>query len=590
MPTDNRVTVDEPLISTDVDRLIRTVAEKKRIPLNDLRSLCRIDKKTMDKWISVLEEEGYIEVEYKLGGTFINWKGGELPAQIAEKHEDAPEPVSEAPNGGHEEEYVSKSESEETLAVQSETLPQDSTTDSYSSGSFATVVEPEEPEEILSQYVARKREDPPDSLKSNILQSLDSEKTVEHTDSGDSEDDEGDSPVVLPVREVPQPPAPAISVDSRELINAYIDEINKEKLEIEKLKKERESLYRDKFSALEGRLESDIVALTDKIIQKQSKLAELKERVLELPDKVDDLEKLQEQLNRLRNESKEALARTKSKANELLDNIDESRDEVEDKVEKIESKIDEEGEQVTALEKLTSTVNDKLRRMEKVAAEVKGQAEKLNDVLSALDTDIEAAHSSKAEVDELLQSLRDSIALHGNDLESLEGELEGITKTEQWVKEYVSDYEKKIEDIESYVEKGDEELAEVREAAESLYIKKYLGELEDMTDAYNEQLEDAVNRDKDIENKMAASKSRIVDLVRESQSMIRKLREGVADAKDFATIKESLKDKTAKVKRAIAEKSLEGQKLVEESKATRKSKVSSKARSRKQVPKKKKRK
>ena len=40
-----KITVDEPLISTDVDNLIRTIADRKKVPLHELRRICSIDKK-----------------------------------------------------------------------------------------------------------------------------------------------------------------------------------------------------------------------------------------------------------------------------------------------------------------------------------------------------------------------------------------------------------------------------------------------------------------------------------------------------------------------------------------------------------------
>lgn len=71
--------VDEPLISTDVDRLIRTVAEKEEIALVDLQQMCRIERKMLDKWITVLEEMGYVKVKYALGSTYILWNGLQKP-------------------------------------------------------------------------------------------------------------------------------------------------------------------------------------------------------------------------------------------------------------------------------------------------------------------------------------------------------------------------------------------------------------------------------------------------------------------------------------------------------------------------------
>jgi predicted nucleic acid-binding Zn-ribbon protein len=142
---------------------------------------------------------------------------------------------------------------------------------------------------------------------------------------------------------------------------------------------------------------------------------------------------------------------------------------------------------------------------------------------------------------------------------------------EHWVQEYIRDYEVKIDDIERYVSRSEDELAELREAAEGLYMKKYLGELENMTDAYQSELHDAVSREKDIEKKMAESRARITDLVSESQEMIRKLKNDAPEAteKDYGVLVAKVKARTTRAKNVVSEKQGERAKLADDSRRTR---------------------
>lgn len=564
----DKITVDEALISTDVDQMIRTVAERKRISLHELQQLCKIDKKTMDKWIRVLEDEGYIRIEYGLGGTFIMWAGMEYsqPSRPEVSQPDAFQVIEEARPMPAEE------KAEEELVVSSDA----------------------EPEELLSRYVAQRKEGTEasaDKLRDSILTSLDEEAHekpsagVEEAEEAQEEEPakgfESEEPVAEELPPRPEKPVarekPPISIDTRALVNSYMEEIAKEKAEIEKLKKAKASLYRDKFNTVEGKMEADLVAMTELIIEKQSRVAELKERVLELPDRVDEVGRLQEQLDALRNEGRGALQRTREKADGFLTLLSNSKTQLKEKVSSIDGTIDRENDQVEALERAGAAADARLEKMHAAVDSLKVQLEEFNNAMSALTAEIEQTNQTKADVSAMTDELKATVAAHGAELDSLQAELDGIAKIERWVKEYVADYEKKLDDIEQYVARSDENLAELKESAESLYMRKYLNELEGMTQAYQGELDDAMAKEEDIDQQIAQSKARISELVRDSQEMIRKLRSDPSLAKDFDSLRTTVRSKTDRVATVVEEKMQERTKLTEETARVRKTKVEARA-------------
>ncbi|HSB46414.1 MAG TPA: hypothetical protein VLD37_00245 [Candidatus Bilamarchaeum sp.] len=588
----DKVSVDEPLISTDVDSLIRAIADKGSISLNDLRTASKIDKKTLDKWIAVLEDEGYIKVEYGLRGTTIRWLG-EVEEPVR-----APEQASEEPLAPVEAEEAVKDEPEITPEPQEETFTVTGV-DEEKGEDFAAEVpieEEPEPEELLSQYLARKQSGTGKSLKSSILTNLKEEKPAAPKVS----DEPPEEPEDAPEPEEAQAPEEASepeerpfvaerlpASDVRELVSSYMKEINKEKAAIETLKKERESLYRDKFSTMEGKLQADIVVLTEKVLEKQEKIAQLKERVLELPDKVDQLSKLQDQMDALKKESRDALSRTRAKADQFIVGVQESKGAVEKKMEGVESEIDRQNAKLDELEKLSASLDQRSEKLKVALESAKAQVEEISSAMNALSGDLEKVQEMRGEIDAVTDSVKETVATHGQELESLEQELEGIAKVENWVQDYIRDYEDKIESIEQYVGKSEDELADLKEAAESLYMKKFIGELEDVADGYDTELHEAVEEDKDIEAKMAASKARITELVKESQQMIRKLKQETSEAneKDFGILVARVKARTERAKRTVQEKESQRQKIREESARTRKTKApEAKAKAVKKLP------
>lgn len=581
----DKITVDEPLISTDVDGLIRTLAEKRSVPLNDLRQASRIDKKTLDKWIAVLEDEGYIRVEYGLRGTTIHWI--EQAEEKTPEEAQPPEPVDTIKETSPEPE-ASPEPAEEVFQE---------TGDSGGEAFEAEMrVEPEpEPEELLSQYLAKKKGassgDDKDSLKSNILTNLEEKPKKLQYPPGDDEPGQPEKPPEEPEDEEPEEKEPeekeqegrpsamekVPASDVRELIGSYMKEISKEKASIEALKKDRESLYRDKLALMEGKLQADIVLLTEKVLEKEEKIAQLKERVLELPDKVDQLSRLQEQMETLKKEGRDALTRTRSKASEYLVGIKESKEEVGKRISEIEAEIERQNGKVESLEKLGVSLDSRSEKLKSSLEAAKAQIEEMGSAMDSLMGDLDQLEKAKAEIDTMTDTVKQGVSSHGQELESLEQELDGIEKIENWIQDYIRDYEDKLDSLEEYVAKSDDELAELKEAAESLYVKKFIGELENVTDSYEGELNEAISDEKEIEDKIAASKARIADLVKESQQMIRKLKGDVeeTDEKDFGILVARVKARTERAKRTVQEKETERRSIKDESAKARKSRPQS---------------
>ena len=625
----DKVTVDEPLISTDVDQLIRTIAERKRVALNELRQLSRIDKKTMDKWIAVLEDEGYISVEYGLRGTYVIWSDSDSAAASGAKAPEAAPVSPPSPPQSPAPQTIMGSEQPKQEAVQPEDKPAEGASnepdphvefresapmeESSGSATMEEIVPPEdsEPEELLSQYIARKMKgDSPDedNIKSKILtrfgdkEAKEAQEPVEAVETTSEEPEASEAPpqeeitptLTMRTKEIlkPIPRERVAAGDIRELMGSYVQEINKEKAKIEALKKQKEELYHDKFAVLEGKMTADMVTLTEKVIEKQSKIAELKDRVLELPDKVDELDRLQEQMDTLRKEGREALSRVRSKADGFVGDMESSKSEMESKIGDVQSSLEKQQSRLKDLESQRASLESKSSKLRDALNSARAQMDELSASMNALSVDLLQVDQTKTEVEAATDAIKESVSMRGEELQSLEQELEGIAQVERWAQEYIRDYSQKMDEVERYVTKSDDELSDLKESAEQLYVKKYLGELESLTDAYESELSDGVSKEKDIDQRIEESKSRINDLARESQEMIKKIRSDVSGSRDFNAMDAKAKEKTSKVSRILQEKAAERSKLLEESRKVRRTKVVAKssAKSKPSAPAKKKRK
>jgi len=79
--------LDDFLLSTGVDNLIRLVKERGRVDTASASKELGIPQKAVEEWAHVLEEEGIVSIEYKLTRVFLVWKAPS-PAYVAKKGQD----------------------------------------------------------------------------------------------------------------------------------------------------------------------------------------------------------------------------------------------------------------------------------------------------------------------------------------------------------------------------------------------------------------------------------------------------------------------------------------------------------------------
>ncbi len=626
----DKVTVDDALISTDVDNLIKTIAQSGKIALKDLRSVSHVDKRTLDKWLTVLEEEGYVNIEYNLGATYIHWAGPayeiedvpEEPEEDGHAEEDSgpiepeygPEP-SETPQEQPSEEEHHKMTQENIsplvdhdladkrpVSLKSNILSRLDEDERPSEEPPPEADEPEEPQDVaeeVGEAEVPEQEDSPDLVlpdadeheepeapnppepespgpETEPEQEPEEEETEPQpplfTDSDDTGDDEPDEPskVFSQARAIySTKPKPISSSHPGAAATNYLREINNEKAEIERLRKEKEALYTEKLANIESRMDADLAALGEAIVQKQARIAELKDGVLALPDKLDEIEEINENLRKLRDEGRSSLVTARERAEKSIRKLTDSRSQIAARISELDSMMEKEEQQMKELEDINTSVTDRVSDLNDSISELKAQLDDINSQIGKLRNHLDQADSSKAHIESMASEVKETISGHADELRSLESQLGEIAKIEQWIKEYVADYETKIEEIEDYIEHGEDELADLRESAEAKYLTRYLNELERLTAAYHGALDDAVAEDHNIDAQIEKSRSRIVELVKESQGLIRKVRESTPPSRSFDEVRSHILQKTEEVKSMVEEKTQERAILLDDAQAAR---------------------
>lgn len=568
----DRVTVDDDaLISTDVDKLIKAISSRKSVEIGELVKETGIGRKNVEKWVHVLEDEGYVHIDYKFTQTYVSWAGEPMEEKKGS---------SSREERGQPEHVEAKTEEPVPLKEEPSEIPSSIYDDGEEPVTPFSELTPAEPEELFST-----KEDEEHKVKKKVLEALDEEGLFEDLKKEEPKlilEEEPKLEVHEEVVEVKHE-APEIQVSERpiaiaevkrkpekresplkEKVGAYLDQINALRREIASLKKEKDEIYGSKYLKLESRVEADIVSITEKILEKEGRLLELKERLLELPDKVDEADKLQRAVEKIGREGRNTLEAVKQKVSSIVEDSLAAQDDINEKSASVKAELEKGRRKMLELEESVLSINAQESRIRNVITDLDKQISELNDQMKAALSSLEETTEMKVEIGEMADQLHVAVERREKQLDELNSELEEIKKVENWVHEYVNDYEKKIEDIESYVSHSDDEMEKLKEAAEKEYIRKYLRELENVTKIYEGELEGIASAEKDVESRIADAKQRLASLIDESQQMIRKLQKESEGSEGYDFVLRGRKEQTGSIKKVIEEKEAEKERLSED--------------------------
>lgn len=577
---DSRITADDALISTDVDRLIRIIAERKRISFVELQRLSGIrNRSNLETWIRVLEDEGYVKVEYGITGVYVIWAESAYLSRPVEKSKSVEEPVAPVVANTKDEpdEEFKMLEKEEKIDENKEMVQSEQNEDEK---------EEKTPEELLEEYVKTKRaryseeteEKEDDKLKGNVLKNFDEAVNEEEEREEIEEKEEIPQPALLEENPMVtenelEQTEKTIYEDNevKDLIAAYMEEIKDEREKLAQLNRKKEMFYREEISNLQKMSEGELLSLIDAILAQEKKLLEIKESVMELPDKVDSTIKLKEELRTLSEQAKIAAKNNKNNIEEVILSLRTSQSDLKNRLDDIKALIEDNERKVNALETLRSSIDSKAEKVILSMDAARSRIDELKGMLGTMEHYLEETKKTKQDIDNALAEMHKINAEKQIELEAIENELEELNKLSAWVREYVNDYDSKIAEIEEIVQKSDRDLAALRQSAHAAYLKKYLAELQRLSDKYENKLENALKTEKEIDDEIQRSKERIAALVRESQKIIERTGSETKEY-DYEEIKKKVEARSNKLKRMIEEKTTEKKNLSESIKKRKKGK------------------
>ncbi|MDD5336889.1 MAG: hypothetical protein PHS02_00205 [Candidatus ainarchaeum sp.] len=375
-----RTVADDALISTDIDNIIKYLASKKRVEMGALAQQFGMKRESIKKWIGILEDEGYVQIEYHLLNEFVVWAGEEIPAveEPREERKDSSffdQPSYPQKGAGAE---PGKEESQEKAEPKSE-LPEPAHED----------IKAEERVDRIMERVNQKQ--PKDDITDIISSFAEKEESGAKKDAkmrfmprySNLRQDERQKTQKDSKKDARMEKAKEEMVSLKRSLTEYIGEIRVQREELERLKAERESFIAKAYLPLEGKFKAAYDDMAGRILEKEGRIIELRERLMELPGKMDDADKLTEALRRIRDGIKGSLASNREGVDKLKKSLLSEESKISSDIDSLEAELKSRKAEMIDLSGSISSLESKEQELRKTMEGLNRQLTEVNEGISS---------------------------------------------------------------------------------------------------------------------------------------------------------------------------------------------------------------
>lgn len=526
---------DDALISTEMDKIVKILSRKRRVEMDELAAEAGVDKRTLKKWVHVLEEEGFVKLEYKLTRVYVVW----LLEKVDERAEEKPVEKEEKKI------IVPKEEIIKSITKLAEEVEEEKVEEIEPIKIF--VPEEEEPKKIVApEVVEKKKEEPKKPKKVEEKAAMVKEKI-----GGKEEPVEKENELTTEEME---------TIALREELDVYLKEIEKLRGEIAKLKEEKEGIYRTRLLKSQKEAEALYENISDKVMAIEEGIIELKEKLISLPKKVSEADSYVKAVAGIKKEGKEVAKNIEAEMNRIRSEVKETEMALEKDLKAAREELEKQMDTVLDLEKKIKRIEDKQKELEKSLEAMKEREEAILIEMDAANDLLVKLNEIRYVLSEKIEGAKVVVDKRIGEIGSLIADLEKMKNVERVIHDYIKDYETKIDNIEESIKNAEIDLVKVKKAAEVEYLQKYLEELDRMAEKLESEMEHATMIENDIDDRISASKARIRELIKESKELAMKLREK-EKTKHLRTIKENAERKIKRLEKGIEEKEEERKKL-----------------------------
>jgi DNA repair exonuclease SbcCD ATPase subunit len=555
--------VDEEdfLIATDIDKLIEILSTKKEVEVGKLSRDLKMNRKEVEKWLHILEEEGVITLVHRMGSLHAVWVMKEKPEP---QRKAAPQKAAPTPPRA-------------IISSKPQEIPRQTP---------KPKVEEEEEEGPVDLELEHLRPISADrkSLFSSIMPSSKSKRPAASAAPSSKKEQrlivEETSVYSTPSYMPPQEPLPPMKkkLEKSEFLDLpaaqtgklkgrldeYLTLIKSSKEELKGLDGEKERMHREGYLSLEKEFEASLENLEYALLEKEKRIIEARERISTLPGRIGEIDQMQEAFSKTDSEARTLLSKTKSSIDKNWKALSEVSHELSGELEKGEQELMRDRNRMVQMRDMLQSIEHHEAELNETLTSARAALEDMEAKVRQVEETVQEAGDSKNLAAERVDHIQSSLERRMGQLEQLRAELERVEKVEQWFRQYSEDYSAKMDELQSYVSESQGDLEKIKKAAELEYVKKYLSELDKIEGGYREKLGSLEFEEASIDEKTSEVRNRIKSLMHESAELMSKYRQMGAEGDQFNEMVSTAREGSRAHREMVEEKSDERRRLMQD--------------------------
>jgi|GEM_PF-7110771 len=529
-------------ISTDIDRILDYVRERRRAELIEVARALGIRAGDVDKWARLLEREGLIQIEYNLTKMYIIWAGRDSVDETTHVFESArregrkdrepqkPAPVS-AQHKSHFEKFSEKKRELEALV-----LPKPVATGVANAKA-----------KISEKAKSKMQEDAKAKPKQSIVEEKSEQKPQKQASEPESKPSGGFVmfKMLLPQKQergekVVAKIDPKLTVTPQAgnldmakanelslMLKNKVEAINNIVAEISDLKAEREKLYTNEYAPLIARFDGQLSSLSEKLAEREAAVLALKKRIIELPDAVAKTEiELQD--------SGKTLASVEAEYSRQLNEISRIKGEISGAREGIRSELALSKntlkaciDALSSVEGGISSVGAVKEQAQKYIAEARKKIDEEQAVVEKMAALVDGSQLQLDELKEMLDGIMERARSADAMLKLVESYDAKLADAEKTIAQVEDVYNRKVAELKNVAETRESEINSLRMEIERGWMQKYLTELNRISKESEHEANALMEKDGDIELRLKTGRERLQQLLNESRELSKKFEESV---------------------------------------------------------------
>jgi len=302
-------------------------------------------------------------------------------------------------------------------------------------------------------------------------------------------------------------------------LGAKMDLIRGRKSELAALSRQKAGLLEESYAPLESKIEAELTVISDIVSEREKKLKSLKERLKSLPENLGSLEVESIELRNAEAEAKARFDGVLTDLQTLASEIKSIKSAVNGELVDVKKSLRQQDSDLRDLrelhEKHKAKESDVQNSIEIVRSRIEREQMQLGDLEQKL-LEIQASSSDIRQRLDDVETHLDESSVFGKSATDLVGRLRDLEGGVSTVHTAYSDAKSRLlDDIDRY----ERELLSLRESVEAGFARKYLAEIEKLTDKHDQELVAVAERERSLDDVIAQKREEMRALIEDARDM-----------------------------------------------------------------------